>query len=137
MKNIKQKILILDDDNISSILLVGILTKTIGADFEYVTVNSAKKAEEILENDLKNNNSLPCLIISDWLMPDCRGDEFLQSIFLKYNSIPLVLYSSFHEPEIIATLEKSCKLVCFLHKPWNGVTQIELIKNAIFNVVNS
>ena len=126
----KPIILIIDDDSISSMLLVSILKKNIGQEFQYVTLNNGLKAIDFIEKQNESNH-LPVMVIADWWMPDCQGDELLINIYQKFNSIHLILYSSFNDENVIKNLQDKCNLLCYISKPWNGIENIDLIKKTL------
>jgi len=66
-------------------------------DFEIVSVPSARKALEKLENDDFD------VIVSDYKMPKMNGLEFLCAVKKseKYANIPFVLFTSMSEPEVV------------------------------------
>lgn len=70
--NSDTKLLIVEDDPNSRLLLRTILTK---ADYEVVEAENGSQALEILEN-----GDAPNLVVCDWMMPDVDGLEVLQHV---------------------------------------------------------
>ena len=72
----KKVILCVDDEKIILTSLKGQFKKHFGGDYHYEFAESAEEAIEVIA-DLDAENSVILLIVSDWLMPGIRGDEFL------------------------------------------------------------
>ncbi len=128
MKEIKKKILIIDDDKWIGKLLIDNLSK---ADFEPVYAENGKAAFELLKN------YRPDLIILDIQMPVMNGYEFLEQFRSKmeYRTIPVIILSAKGNSEDIV---KGLKYGAdnYVVKPFNPSVIISHINN-IFRITAS
>lgn len=114
---ILQKVLIIDDDDLS-IFLMGLTIDEIDFIKKYDSVNSGWEALKYLE---KSNNSVPEIIFVDLNMPEMDGYEFIQHYEEKFASVYpqtgiIVVTSSQRESDKTRSL--SFKTVKgFIHKP--------------------
>ncbi len=109
----KRKVLIVDDDQVSSAVLCHIL----GEEYDTVTAANGQEALDILG---ESNNGSFSLILLDLLMPVMDGYEFLERIAKdkRLSSIPVIVTTvkDCEEDEILS-LEKGA--VDFLSKPFH------------------
>jgi len=82
----KNVILCVDDEKIILDSLKTQLKEKFGNDFSYETAENANDAEEVL-NELTTEGCNVLIIVSDWLMPGIKGDEFLINIHKKFPGI--------------------------------------------------
>jgi CheY-like chemotaxis protein len=127
----KKSILFLDDDPVALRLVIDTFKQHFGTEYAYHKAGSAEEAKEVLVEDLARKGTLPTLIVSDWIMPGQRGDEFLVSIGEDYPEIGLVMHSGLTDPDLEARLRSACRLVACLKKPWDGKQQYEAIATAL------
>ncbi len=71
------------------------------------------------------------LIVSDWLMPGIRGDEFLTQIHKKDPSIIKVLLTGQADNEAIERAKIEANLHKCINKPWSEEELISIIKSII------
>jgi CheY-like chemotaxis protein len=127
----KRTILFVDDDPIALRMIIDQFKKHFGLSFRYEKASSAQEAEEVILTELSIRGQLPALIVSDWLMPGKRGDEFLQDLARFYPEIPLILHSGHADEQLEHELIEKAGLLCKLSKPWNGQEHIRTIHQAI------
>jgi EAL domain-containing protein (putative c-di-GMP-specific phosphodiesterase class I) len=84
-QNFRPTVLMVDDDE----TLLSSVRRTLGRNFNIVTYNSATMALSWLT---KNQGSVDA-VITDLMMPDMNGIEFLQQAFLMAPSVPRLLLS--------------------------------------------
>ena len=72
----KEAILCVDDEALMLLSLKTSLSRNLGENFIYETAINVEQAWEIIEDFHKDGIEL-ILIISDWLMPGIKGDQFL------------------------------------------------------------
>ena len=75
----KLSILCVDDEVIILNSLLRQMQAAFGDSYVYETSENAEEALEILE-ELQQENTDVIVIVSDWLMPGMKGDEFLIEI---------------------------------------------------------
>jgi CheY-like chemotaxis protein len=113
----KKVILCVDDDKTILMSLKAQLKYCFGDRFQYEVAESAAEAWEVIE-ELSEDNQQIVLIISDWLMPEMKGDEFLIQVHEKYPNIVKMMLTGMADPDAIARTEKFANLACCLSKPW-------------------
>lgn len=82
--------------------------------------------EELNENGLQI-----IIIISDWLMPGMKGDEFLISVHKKYPSIIKIMLTGQAAEEAIERAKNYANLYRCFSKPWESRELIETIQSAV------
>ncbi|MCB0478361.1 MAG: response regulator, partial [Crocinitomicaceae bacterium] len=79
----KKTILCLDDERTILTSLKGQLRRNFGSEYGYEFAESPEEALELIE-ELKQEDIDILLIVSDWLMPEMKGDEFLIKVHQKF-----------------------------------------------------
>ncbi len=125
MPQSKKTILFVDDDPVAMKLVMEHFKRVFGSAMHYEKAANAAEAEEAIVELLHERGTLPALIVSDWMMPGKRGDQFLIEIGQNYPEIPLVLHSGLARQDTVDTIRKSCDLLCALPKPWDGKAEVE------------
>jgi DNA-binding NtrC family response regulator len=126
----KSAILCVDDEIAILESLEIELTKAFDDTYLYETAESADEALEIIE-ELQNDSIAIIVIVSDWLMPGIKGDEFLIQVHKKYpNSIKILLTGQADE-SAIERVKTQANLHRCLRKPWKSQDLIETIKFAL------
>lgn len=126
MHNIMEKkytLLYVDDEEIN----LRIFKNSFRRDFNVITAISAHDGMEILKNQHVD------IIITDHLMPEITGVEFLKSINEQFPHIPpsRLMISGYAENEEIEKAFKHYKLYKFISKPWNNDELREIILTTI------
>ena len=78
---------------------------------------------------LKNN--VPDLVISDFLMPDMNGLEFLSEVKKLYPEVSKILLTGYADKENAIRAINEIGLYRYIEKPWNNDDLIISIKNGI------
>jgi CheY-like chemotaxis protein len=118
----KKKVLLVDDDSLALGLLVEVFKQKYGSQVVIEKAMNADEADEYIQECLAEGRELPELIVSDWMMPGRRGDEFLRMVYARFPGIPLVLHSGVADEETVQHINKHTPLVASLRKPWDGRT---------------
>ncbi|GAB1431673.1 response regulator [Spirochaetota bacterium] len=127
----KQKaILIVDDEAIIAISLKRELHEHFGKDYILETALNATDAESIIDELCEDGISI-ILIISDWLMPGVKGDEFLEKVLAKHPNIKSILLSGYVDDEAVKRLQERIRLDAFLRKPWNKAELIRTVEKCV------
>lgn len=124
---IQPVILCLDDEKIVTDTLITQLSNTFEDDFYFEAANSADEAWEILD-ELEADEIPIALVISDWLMPHCKGDVFLREVHERWAEIPLIMLSGQADEEAIRRIESEIPNFTFFKKPWNRDELTALIR---------
>lgn len=113
----KNIIICVDDEKIILNSIKAQLKEKYGNSFLYETAESASEALEIIEElmiDLNTN----LIVISDWLMPVVKGDEFLIIVHKKYpHSLKIMLTGQADQSSIEKTKREANLFKC-IRKPW-------------------
>lgn len=127
----KQKaILIVDDEAIIVMSLKRELHEHFGKDYILESALSAMDAESIIDELCEDGISI-ILIISDWLMPGIKGDEFLEKVLAKHPNIRSILLSGYVDDEAVKRLRERVRLDAFLRKPWNKAELIRTVEKCV------
>lgn len=126
----KPVILCVDDELIILEILERQLQKAFKNNYIYEFAESAEEALELIEELHKKNVDI-AVIISDWLMPGIRGDEFLIEVHQKFPNILKIMLTGQADETAIERAKQQANLHSCLHKPWKGDELIEIIKSGL------
>jgi response regulator RpfG family c-di-GMP phosphodiesterase len=126
----KKAILCLDDERIVLESLKGQLRKNFGSEYHYEFAESAEEGYEIIE-ELVGNGTQILIIVSDWLMPYVKGDEFLIEVHQRYPQIVKVLLSGQVADDAIQNAQEKANLHSFIFKPWEEEELVSVIKSGL------
>jgi CheY-like chemotaxis protein len=113
----KKCIICVDDEKIVLDGLRVQLNRHFGKQFFYEFAESGEEALEILEElEISDFNIL--VIISDWLMPNMKGDEFLLKVHAKYPKIQMLMLTGQADDSAINDLIKKIENLKVIYKPW-------------------
>jgi len=113
----KPAILCVDDEKIILDSLKRQLKEQFGERFIYEVAENADEAYEIIQ-ELEEDGTELIVIVSDWLMPGIKGDEFLIRIHQKYPQIVKIMLTGQANPESVERAKQQANLLCCLYKPW-------------------
>ncbi len=127
VKNEKNAILCVDDEPILLLSLVQELKREIGGSYTYETAQNPEEAMEVID-ELCQSGVQVILILSDWLMPGMRGDEFLIKVHQKYPHIKSILISGHADRDAINRVKEEAKTYAIFSKPWNTKELLEAVR---------
>jgi len=123
-------ILCVDDEIVILESLKEQLKRSFGARFIYEVAESAEEAWEVIE-ELQSEEIHIIVIVSDWLMPGTKGDEFLIQVHQRFPQlIKIMLTGQADEPAIIRA-KKEANLHACLSKPWTQEELAQIINTAL------
>lgn len=125
-----QAILCVDDERIILLSLRDQLTKHFGDHYRYEFAESVEESWEVIE-ELSFDQVQILIIVSDWLMPDMRGDEFLIDIHQRFPKIVTVLLSGQADEAAIENARQHACLHAYISKPWDEATLIDVIRTGL------
>lgn len=96
----------------------------------YEVAESADEAMEILEELHEEKNDI-VVIVSDWLMPGVKGDEFLINVHKKFPNIIKIMLTGQADETAIERAKQQANLYSCLYKPWDGKELVETIKSGL------
>ncbi len=126
----KPVMLCVDDEAVVLDSLKIQLKKEFGDAYLYEMAESADEALEIIEELYEEDHEI-IVIVSDWLMPGMKGDEFLIQVHEKYPNIVKVMLTGQADEDAIERAQTEAHLHRCLYKPWNAKELIETIRSGI------
>ena len=120
----------MDDEQIILTSLRDQITHHFGNRYLYEFAESADEAWEVLE-ELNNEEIDILIIVSDWLRPNMKGDEFLIKVHQQFPHIITVLLTGQATEEAIDRTRKYANLHRYLPKPWDEATLIEILASGL------
>ncbi|HMV76552.1 MAG TPA: response regulator [Leptospiraceae bacterium] len=126
----KQIILCVDDEKTILDSLKQELRNAFGEEFIYEEAENAEDALEIARGCTEEKTSL-AVVISDWLMPGIKGDEFLVRLHKTHPDAVKILITGQADQSSVERVKKEANLFAKLDKPWDPVKLMECIKSGI------
>ena len=123
-------ILCVDDEVVILDSLKEQLKRQFGDRFIYEVAESAAEAWEVIE-ELQEDDIKVIAIVSDWLMPGIKGDEFLIQIHQRFPHLVTVMLTGQADETAIARAKEEANLHACLHKPWTEQELTQIITSAI------
>jgi CheY-like chemotaxis protein len=120
-------ILCVDDESLVLNSLKTQLRTEFGSEYEYETSESASEALEILD-ELVDEGLDVIVIVSDWLMPGIKGDEFLVRVHQKFPQTAKIMLTGQADEAAIERAKVEANLDHFLEKPWSKEDLISAVK---------
>lgn len=129
----KSAILCVDDELFVLESLEIQLQKAFGGTYQYEFAESADEAIEVIK-ELHGNHVNIIVIVSDWLMPGIKGDEFLIHIHQQFPKSIKILLTGQADEIAIKRVEKQANLHACLPKPWKSEELIAIIQSSLSNL---
>lgn len=126
----KSAIICVDDESFILDTLEIELKKAFNGNYHFETAENANEALEIIE-ELQEESIETVVIVSDWLMPGLKGDEFLIKVHKKYPKIVKIMLTGQADHLAIERAKSQANLHQCLQKPWNARDLIETIESAL------
>lgn len=123
-------ILCVDDETIVLLSLRDQMTRHFGDRYRYEMAESVDEAWEIVE-ELQTLRVKILIIVSDWLMPGIRGDEFLIQVHQRFPEIVTVLLTGHADEAAIERARQQANLHACIHKPWHEADLIQTIQTGL------
>lgn len=126
----KLSILCVDDEVIILNSLLRQLQAAFGDRYVYEISENAEEALEIVE-ELQAENTDVIVIVSDWLMPGMKGDEFLTEIHKKFPKVVKILLTGQADEAAVERAKTQANLHRYLQKPWSEQELIACIQEGL------
>ena len=126
----KKIILCIDDEKSILNSLKAQLKRQFGKLYSYEFAESAEEGFELIEDYQPFDRNM-MLIVSDWLMPGMKGDEFLIKVREKHPNITKVMLTGQADDEAIKRAYDKANLFSCLSKPWSEDKLAKLIKSGL------
>jgi len=126
----KLSILCVDDEVIILNSLLRQLQAAFGDRYVYETSENAEEALEIIE-ELQAESTDVIVIVSDWLMPGMKGDEFLIEVQKKFPNVVKILLTGQADEAAVERAKEQANLHRYLQKPWSEQELIACIQEGL------
>ena len=126
----KGVLLCVDDEPIVLTALRDQLRRAYGSEYVIDVAESAEEALELLD-ELAGEGHRLLVIVSDWLMPGMKGDEFLVQAHRRFPTVVKILLSGQAEQAAVDRARREAGLHEFLAKPWNAQELVKAIDQGL------
>lgn len=126
----KKAIVCVDDENIILDSLGEQIENMFGSEFIYENAENAEEGMDLLE-DLTKEGIKVMVIVSDWLMPGKKGDEFLIEVHKRFPNIVKIMLTGQADPSALENAKTNANLYAHLSKPWTSGQLEEIIRSGI------
>ena len=123
-------LLCVDDEMIVLTALKDQLRRAYGNAFLIEVAESAEEALELLDELAEQGHTL-LVIVSDWLMPGMKGDEFLVQAHQRFPSVVKIMLSGQAEHDAVDRARREAGLHDFLAKPWDAELLVQSINEGL------
>ncbi|MBN1531056.1 MAG: response regulator [Spirochaetes bacterium] len=125
----KKAILCVDDEVIIVYSLKQELVNHFGDAYQYRCATSAAEGMAVLD-ELDAEGIEVAVIITDWLMPGMKGDDFLMQVRKTHQGIKSVLITGQADQEAVERAKRDAGVSTVLRKPWHPQDLIDAIQSA-------
>lgn len=129
----KKAIVCVDDENIILDSLGEQIRNMFGDEFVYEAAENAEEGMEVIE-ELADENVEVLVIVSDWLMPGQKGDEFLIKVHEKFPNIVKVMLTGQADEKAIQNAINNAGLHAYISKPWTAEDLEKVIKTGLSKI---
>ncbi len=126
----KTAILCIDDERIILNSLRKQLSQHFGKKYLYECAETVKEAWEVIE-ELDEDDISVIVVISDWLMPEVKGDEFLIQVHQYFPKVVTIMLTGQADEQAITRAKQEANLHSCLRKPWDAATLIKVIESGL------
>ncbi|NJN29801.1 MAG: response regulator [Synechococcales cyanobacterium RM1_1_8] len=126
----KLAILCVDDETIILNSLRRQLKQAFSDAYVYEAAESADEAFEIIQ-ELEEEGSDLIVIVSDWLMPGMKGDEFLSKVHEAHPRVIKILLTGQADEKAIQRVQAQTNLHQYLAKPWRSEDLVQCIRSGL------
>lgn len=123
-------ILCVDDEVVILDSLKEQLKRCFGDRYIYEVAESADEAWEVIE-ELQEDEIDIIVIVSDWLMPGTKGDEFLIQVHQKFPQLIKIMLTGQADEAAIKNAQEQANLHACLQKPWTEEQLSQIITSAL------
>ena len=123
-------ILCVDDEAVILKALKEQLKRCFGNQYIYEVAQSAEEAWMVID-ELEQEGIKILTIVSDWLMPNVRGDEFLAEVHLRFPHVVTVMLTGQADETAIERARQQANLYACIYKPWAEEELHQVIRTAL------
>lgn len=106
------------------------LKRCFGQRYIYEVAQNAEEALLIID-ELHDDSIKILIIVSDWLMPGIRGDEFLTQVHHRFPQIVTVMLTGQADEAAIERARQDANLYACISKPWTEIELKQVITSAL------
>jgi CheY-like chemotaxis protein len=106
------------------------LKRLFGNRYVYEVAQSSEEAWTVID-ELEEDEIKILIIVSDWLMPNVRGDEFLIKVHQRFPEVITVMLTGQADKEAIERAEQQANLYACIRKPWTEEELKSIINSAL------
>jgi CheY-like chemotaxis protein len=129
----KQALLFVDDEKMILQSLKTQMKKHFGNRYLYEFAESANEALELIE-ELCHDQVELLIVVSDWLMPNMRGDEFLIQVHQRFPQVVKVMLTGHASDEAVDRAYQQANLHRCIRKPWEEQELIATLTSGLETV---
>jgi DNA-binding NtrC family response regulator len=123
-------ILCVDDEAIILLSMKQELKRRFGGRFIVETALDASEAQAVID-ELSAREIDTALVISDWLMPGVRGDQFLVELHARKPAIKAILVTGHADEAAVERARREAGLAAALRKPWRPEELFSAVESAL------
>lgn len=106
------------------------LKRCFGSQYIYEVAQSVEEAWVVID-EFEEEEIKILIIVSDWLMPNIRGDEFLVQVHQRFPQIITVMLTGQADEVAIERARLEANLYACIHKPWTEEELQQIISTAL------
>lgn len=125
-------ILCVDDEASILRVLTDQLKRCFGSRYVYEAAQSVEEAWTVID-ELEEDGIQILIIVSDWLMPNVKGDEFLAQVHQRFPEVIKVMITGQADEAAIERARLHANLYACIHKPWKEEELQDVIVTALNN----
>ena len=123
-------ILCVDDEIVILESIKEQLKRCFGDRYIYEVAESANEAWEVIK-ELQEDEIKILVIVSDWLMPGIKGDEFLVQVHQKFPHLLTIMLTGQADESAIERVKQEANLYACFYKPWQEEELCQAIASAL------
>ena len=123
-------ILCVDDEQMVLKSLEGQLIHEFGTQYHIELAEGGVEALELMD-ELSADGYTTLVIVSDWLMPEMKGDEFLIKAHKKFPHVLTLMLTGQADHAAVERSRNQANLYKLIDKPWDAADLIDAIKSGL------
>jgi len=124
----KFAIVCVDDEKVVLDSLQEQLDASFGQHVMIEIAESAGEAWEVIDELVEEGYEI-VMVISDWLMPQTKGDKFLVDLHEQYPSALTIMLTGQADSDAVDNARQNANLYAYVKKPWRSEDLISRIQN--------
>ncbi len=122
----KAYIICVDDDRTILMSLRAQLRHWYKDKYAIEVAESAPEGLELIKELLEDGEHIKA-VISDWMMPGMKGDEFLIKVHQQYPALLKIMLTGHADPEAVQRTEELTQFAGCISKPWSQEDFLQVI----------